>query len=107
MTDEPGAVELTLADLRIRAGLTQDQVAEKMFVSRTQVRRIEGLYPELMFPTLRAYLDALGVDIKFILGSGGECLSGDVVADVNQPHLLRCRRADRTRRAFRGRAQND
>ncbi|MFE1024958.1 helix-turn-helix domain-containing protein [Streptomyces sp. NPDC058818] len=103
MSDESDNGETTLASLRARVGMTQAQVAEKMFVSPAQVSRIEALYPHLMFPTLRAYLDALGVDIKFALEGRGEWLSGDVIADINRSDVLRLRRLDPTRRGFRRR----
>ncbi|WP_445279654.1 helix-turn-helix domain-containing protein [Streptomyces sp. DSM 118148] len=92
MTDET----MTLADLRRRTGLSQAQVAERMFVSDTQVSRIEAMYPQVMFPTLRAYLDAIKVDIRFSQAPGLNVLSGEVVADTTRIYAA-SRRKDPTR----------
>lgn len=56
---------MKLSDLRLRCGLSQPQLAERMGVSRVQVSRIEAMYPDVMFTTLRRYLDALDLDIRF------------------------------------------
>lgn len=72
---------MTLADLRRKAGKTQPQVADSMGVSRTQVSRIEARYPDVMFPVLRRYLDALEVEIRFS-GAGVVLASDDVCADT-------------------------
>lgn len=74
---------MTLADLRRKAGKTQPQVALSMGVSRTQVSRIEARYPDVMFPVLRRYLDALEVDIRFS-GAGVVLLSDDVSTDTTR-----------------------
>ncbi|MGW7510670.1 helix-turn-helix domain-containing protein [Streptomyces massasporeus] len=87
---------LTLAVLRRRAGLSQAQVAEKMFVSKAQVSRIEAMYPDLMFPTLRAYMDAIGVNIRFVGENIVDELSGEVVADTSRIYA-ESRRKDPTR----------
>lgn len=86
----------TLADLRKRAGLSQSQMAKKMGVSNTQVSRIEASYPDVMFPTLRRYMDALAVDIRFV----GEGIIDDVSDEVEKDATriyAETRRADPSR----------
>jgi predicted XRE-type DNA-binding protein len=52
---------LQLVEARQAAGLTQQQVAERMGVSQAQVARIEKQgYDAYALRTLRRYLDALG-----------------------------------------------
>jgi len=52
---------LQLVEARQAAGLTQQQVAERMGVSQAQVARIEKRgYEAYTLRTLRRYLDALG-----------------------------------------------
>ncbi len=52
---------LQLVEARQAAGLTQQQVAERMGVSQAQVARIEKAgYDAYTLRTLRRYLDALG-----------------------------------------------
>ncbi|MFF6966032.1 helix-turn-helix domain-containing protein [Streptomyces anthocyanicus] len=97
--DQPA--DPTLSDLRKRTGLTQAEVADRLFLSTAQVSRIEAHYPYVMLHSLRAYLDALGVEIKFCQEGFEDCLSGDIVADITRADALRNRRMDPTRRAFR------
>ncbi|WML79192.1 helix-turn-helix transcriptional regulator [Streptomyces sp. VNUA74] len=105
MTDEVEAkgeyTEMKLSDLRTRVGLTQAEVADRMFVSKAQVSRIEGHYPYVMLHSLRAYLDALDVEIRFSQEGFEDCLSGDVVADETRNDALRTRRLDQSRGRFR------
>ena len=54
-----------------------------MGVSRTQVSRIEAKYPDVMFPVLRRYLDAVGIEIRFT-GTGLFVASDDVEADTSR-----------------------
>lgn len=86
----------TLADLRKQKGLTQSEVAERMFVSPKQVSRIEAAYPQLMFTSLRAYLDAVGVDVHFTDGVI-DVLSGDVEPDAGRQDAVKARQSDPTR----------
>jgi transcriptional regulator with XRE-family HTH domain len=86
---------MTLADLRRKAGLSQAQMAKKMGVSNTQVSRIEASYPDVMFPSLRRYMDALGTTIKFV-GIETECDSDDVEKDATRIYG-ETRRQDPTR----------
>jgi transcriptional regulator with XRE-family HTH domain len=88
----------TLADLRKRAGLSQSEVAEKLGVSRVQVSRVEAMYPEVMFTKLRAYMDAIGVDIRFEGEGIIDDLSGEVVADSTRIYAEK-RRSDPSRGA--------
>jgi predicted XRE-type DNA-binding protein len=56
-----GELWLQLVEARQAAGLTQQQVAERMGVSQAQVARIEKAgYDAYTLRTLRRYLDALG-----------------------------------------------
>ncbi|MGA5435490.1 helix-turn-helix domain-containing protein [Streptomyces cellulosae] len=89
--------DMTLADLRKRVGLTQRDVARLMAVSRTQVCRIESMYPDVMFQSVRKYMDALGVDIKFAIEGDEEWLSGDIVASANHDIVFWMRHTDPTR----------
>lgn len=57
--------ELTLADMRKKAGLTQQKVAERMGVSRGQVQRYEVLYPDISFVAVRRYIEAVGGRVLF------------------------------------------
>jgi transcriptional regulator with XRE-family HTH domain len=86
---------MKLADLRKRAGLSQQQVAERMGVGQSQVSRIEMLYPDVMFPTLRRYLSAIDAEIRFH-GHGGSIPAGKVVPDPNRTEA-EARRKDPTR----------
>lgn len=55
------ALWLQLADARKAAGLTQQQVAERMGISQSQVARIEKRgYEAYTLTTLRRYIAALG-----------------------------------------------
>lgn len=87
---------MTLAKLREQAGLSQAQMAEKMGVSRAQVSRIEASYPDVMFPTLRRYMDALDVKIMYT-GLDGEWESDDVEKDVFRSATAEGKRKDPTR----------
>lgn len=90
---------MTLADLRKRSGLSQAQIAERMGVSRPQVSRIEAMYPELMFPTLRRYMDAIEMDIRYVGGPEDapmDVSSSEVTEDKTRVYA-EGRRKDRTR----------
>lgn len=86
----------TLADLRKRAGLSQPEVAAKMGVSRAQVSRIEASYPDVMFPTLRRYMDALDVKIMYA-GLDSEWESDGVEKDVFRSATVENKRTDPSR----------
>lgn len=57
--------ELTLADMRKKAGLSQEKVAQRMGVSRGQVQRYEILYPDISFMAVRRYVEAVGGRVLF------------------------------------------
>ena len=87
----------TLADLRKRAGLLQSQVAKKMGVSSAQVSRIEAAYPDVMFPSLRRYMDAVGVDIRFVGEGIIDDVSDEVERDVFRSSTVENMKSDPTR----------
>lgn len=82
----------TLAGLRKRAGMTQLQVAEKMGVTKGRITQIEADYPDLMYPVVLRYLEALGARVHAAVGDTGVNMS-DVHADPRR----RTTQARRTR----------
>jgi len=54
----------TLRNLRLRVGLSQAQLAEKIGTSQPQVARLEAGTQEPTLKTLRRISDALGVDLN-------------------------------------------
>lgn len=94
---------MKLADLRHRAGLSQSKLAERMGVSSAQVSRIEAMYPDVMFTTLRKYLDGLNMDIRFVgAETDGVCVdvsSSEVEVDADRI-LREGRKGDRSRRGI-------
>jgi len=62
---------VTLAQARKRSGLTQQEVAERMGISQSDVSKLERR-SDVRMSTLRAYLEALGstLDITVDLGDG-------------------------------------
>jgi transcriptional regulator with XRE-family HTH domain len=56
---------MTLADLRKKAGLSQLQMAERLGVQKAAISKIEAMYPDVLFSTLRRYMDVLDVEIRF------------------------------------------
>jgi transcriptional regulator with XRE-family HTH domain len=89
---------MTLADLRKRAGFSQSQVAKKMKVNQATVSRIEANYPNVMFPSLRRYMDAIDVDIRFFSEGVFDDVSDEVEQDVYRIGTVEGRRNDPTRR---------
>lgn len=57
------AVGLALRELRKRAGLTQEQVAERMGTSSTYLSRLEAGQRDIRLSTILRLLDALGADL--------------------------------------------
>lgn len=95
--------EMKLADLRHRAGLSQPQMAARMGVSKTQVSRIEASYPDVMLTTVRRYLDALGLEMRYTGEMDGvvvDVSSSEVVHDADRIYG-ETRRKDPTRRGAR------
>jgi HTH-type transcriptional regulator / antitoxin HipB len=52
-----------LRELRKRAGLTQEQVAERMGTSSTYLLRLEAEQRDIRLSTILRLLDALGADL--------------------------------------------
>lgn len=88
-----------LKNLRTQAGVTAPEMARRMGVSTSQVHRIEYQYPDVMFPSLRRYMDALDVKIRFV-GDGLDLESDDVEQDPSGERVRAGRKADRTRRSM-------
>ncbi len=63
---DPGAGSATLAELRARAGLTQEQVAARMGIAQSDVSKLERR-GDLKFSTLRAYAEALGAALEVLV----------------------------------------
>ena len=57
------AVGQALRELRKRAGLTQEQVAERMGTSSTYLSRLEAGQRDIRFSTVLRLLDALNADL--------------------------------------------
>lgn len=60
MTEQPAPRPYLLSDLRRAAGLTQEQVADLMGVTKKRVNQIEASYPGVRYDTLVRYLKAMG-----------------------------------------------
>ena len=58
------AVGRALRELRKRAGLTQEQVAERMGTSSTYLSRLEAGQRDIRLSTLLRLLAALGADLR-------------------------------------------
>lgn len=61
----------TLADIRLRAGLTQTQVAERMGISQSDVSKLERR-TDVRVSTLRSYARALGARLELSVRLPGE-----------------------------------
>lgn len=88
----------TLADLRREVGLSRSEMSRRMGVSDAQVTRIEVQYPDVMFPTLRRYMDALGVTIVYD-GDGFAYESDAIEQDPERETTRRARKNDPGRRS--------
>lgn len=64
---ERRAAETTLAETRARAGLTQNQVAECMGISQSDVSKLERR-ADVRLSTLRAYAEAIGAYLLVAIG---------------------------------------
>ncbi|MGH2728093.1 MAG: helix-turn-helix domain-containing protein, partial [Actinomycetota bacterium] len=84
----------TLAELRARAGLTQEQVSERMGISQSDVSKLERR-SDLKLTTLRAYISALEGNLQVTVR-----LPGDAAAErVRLPGpIARSARAGRPER---------
>lgn len=58
------AVGRALRELRKRAGLTQEQVAERMGTSSTYLSRLEAGQRDIRLSTILRLLDALNADLR-------------------------------------------
>ena len=54
---------LQLAEARLAAGLTQEQLAERLGTTQSQVSRMERQGEDISIGTLRRYVSALGKDL--------------------------------------------
>lgn len=84
--------EMTLADLRRQAGLSQREVGERMDLSESQVQRYEALYPDISFVAVRRYIEAVGGRVLFKQGRH---------AAVNAASVTQNRALSGTREAYR------
>lgn len=71
----------TLADLRRQSGVSQAQIAERMGITQPRVSHLEARYPNIRYEKLIAYLEAIGVDLRFIGPGGINIAAHDVGAD--------------------------
>ena len=62
---------LQLAEARLAAGLTQEQMAERLGTTQSQVSRIEKRGEDISIGTLRRYVSALGKDLRLELKASG------------------------------------
>jgi DNA-binding Xre family transcriptional regulator len=60
---------VSLAQARIRLGLTQREVAERMGISQSDVSKLERR-TDVRVSTLRAYMEALGTTLDLIVQTG-------------------------------------
>lgn len=93
--------EMTLAELRRKTGLSQSQVAAEMGISVAQVSKMEAMYPKVMFNRLRAYMDAIGVEIRYLDCDVHIDLSSSEVVEDSSRILALGRRKDPTRGGLR------
>jgi transcriptional regulator with XRE-family HTH domain len=63
------AAPRVLADLRRAAGLSLEQVAERMGITKGRVNQIEARYPSVNYGTLLNYMQAIGAGIQFTVGT--------------------------------------
>jgi predicted XRE-type DNA-binding protein len=76
---------LQLVEARQAAGLTQQQVAERMGITQSQIARIEKQgYDAYTLRTLRRYVEALGDDfsLQVTVRKGEEAFDSHVAAGV-------------------------
>jgi predicted XRE-type DNA-binding protein len=83
--------EITLAEARARAGLTQSEVAERMGVTQSDVSRFERRH-DLLVSTLRRYVNAIGGRLELRVAG----------ADYPRSHVLQIGERDRRKNADNG-----
>ena len=71
---------IDLADLRRKAGVTQERLAGSLGSSQGQISRLEG-QRDMLLSTLGAYLTALGVDAKIVVEVGEQTLTYNLTAE--------------------------
>ena len=71
---------IVLADLRRKAGVTQEQLARSLGTSQGQISRLEG-QRDMLLSTLSAYLAALGADAAVVIEVGGETVTYDLTTE--------------------------
>lgn len=65
--------DLKLQEMRIRAGLTQEEVAEKIGMRRAHISRLENSQ-DARLSTVVDYLEAIGGRVEFVLDDHRETL---------------------------------
>jgi transcriptional regulator with XRE-family HTH domain len=68
---------IDLSELRLKAGLTQVQLAEVLATSQGQISRVEK-QRDMLLSTLSAYLAALGVEAHVVVKVGDQILTYDL-----------------------------
>lgn len=77
------ALTQAMREVRKKAGLTQEQVAERLGVGQSWVSKLESVNHDHTFESVIAYLDALGAKLELSFVLGGEEVS------VNSEKTLR------------------
>lgn len=88
MTD----TDVTLAELRKNAGLSHQQVADRMGVSKPRVVQIEADYPNLKYTVVLRYLDAVGASVR-VTTPGTQSLDVERIVAAPERSTTRQRRA--------------
>ncbi|ARV63284.1 hypothetical protein BZZ01_28470 [Nostocales cyanobacterium HT-58-2] len=69
------ALTQAMREIRKKAGLTQEQVAERLGVEQSWVSQLESVNHDHTFESVIAYLDALGAKLELSFVLGGEKIS--------------------------------
>lgn len=93
--DTQGQPMMTLADMRRMAGKSQGQVAQAMGVGQARVSHIEESYPEITFPVLLRYVQAIGGRVQYAV-PGGTVQATALTQDPAREEAL-LKRRERTR----------
>jgi transcriptional regulator with XRE-family HTH domain len=64
--EEEFALALVIAEARVRAGLTQEEVAERMHTTQSNIARLEAGRTQPSTRTLKRFAHAIGSRIKII-----------------------------------------
>ncbi len=76
------ALTQAMREVRKQAGLTQEQLAERLGVGQSWVSKLENVNHDRTFESVITYLDALGAKLKLELVFGGEVISVDLKDSV-------------------------